>query len=135
MNTPNFVHHQRVWWCSSSYSAFGCKQVCLSASLTTLRSITSVSHPYFCLQLLFFINGYWVICSSLLTLSHRHDVPNVTFLPSTRADMTLRMSSPQRQVEKTGVRGFYIIMWAGLKGLCLVILWFIIYSSLTSNYW
>ena len=52
-----------------------------------------------------------------LTLSRLHDVRNVTFLPSTRADMALRTSSPQHQVGKTGVRGFYIIMRAGLKGL------------------
>ena len=40
-----------------------------------------------------------------LTLSHRHDVPNVNSLPSTRADMTLRTSSPQRQFGKKGARG------------------------------
>ena len=49
-----------------------------------------------------------------LALSRRHDVTNVTSLPVTRADKTLRMSSPQRQVGRSGVRGFYIIMWAGL---------------------
>ena len=52
-----------------------------------------------------------------LTLSRRHDVANVAFLPSPRADKTLRTSSPQRQVGRAGVRGFYIIMRAGLKGL------------------
>ena len=52
-----------------------------------------------------------------LTLSHQHDVPNVNFLPSTLADMTLRTSSPQLQFGKTGVRGFHIIMRAGMKEL------------------
>ena len=56
-------------------------------------------------------------CSFMkLTLSHPHDVPNVTFLPSPHADKTLRTSSPQCQVGKAGVRGFYIIKRAGLKG-------------------
>ena len=40
-----------------------------------------------------------------LTLSHRLDVPNVNFLPSTGADMTLRTSSPQRQVGKDRCEG------------------------------
>ena len=35
--------------------------------------------------------------------------------------MMLRTLSPQRQVGKAGVRGFYIIMRAGLKGLISVV--------------
>ena len=42
---------------------------------------------------------------NVLTLSHLHDVPNVTCLPSTHADMTLRTSSPQRQIGKSRSEG------------------------------
>ena len=52
-----------------------------------------------------------------LTLSRRLDIPNVTFLPATGADLTLRTSSLQCQVGKDRHEGFYIIMWAGMKGL------------------
>ena len=52
-----------------------------------------------------------------LTLSRRLDVPNVTFLPATGADLTLRTSSLQCQVGKDRHEGFYIIMWGGMKGL------------------
>ena len=55
-----------------------------------------------------------------LTLSHRYDVPNVTFLPSARSDKTLQTSSLLRQVGKTGVRGFSIMMRGGLKGLIII---------------
>ena len=44
-----------------------------------------------------------------LTLSRGHNVPNVTLFPSPRADKNVK--SERR------VRGFYIIMRAGLKGL------------------
>ena len=47
--------------------------------------------------------------SDHLTISHRHDVPNVNFLPSTGADTTLRTSSPQchRKYKCEGVLYYY----------------------------
>ena len=63
------------------------------------------------------LSSLTVVAHSRLTLSQRLDVPNVPFLPVTGANLTLRMSSPQRQVGKDQHEGVYIIMRAGMKGL------------------
>ena len=55
-----------------------------------------------------FVPGFLLLNTKMLTLSHRHNVANVTFLPSPRTDKTLRTSATSSRKDRDeGVLHYY----------------------------